>query len=174
MKKRHIGRVSVSADFIGHIGLYTIGYILGISINEMLMRKWDDTKNVTSYVPLSSILIYQKLINLRLEKLMCEKLWKWKIFMHFLTLFYVSVLNRYRPIMQLSYRYRHRYRPIWKSDISVVIGIGRYEKMLIGRPLKKCINYECKTIYEYSVEFLNEALRSPNHKTCFNFALKCQ
>ena len=66
---------------------------------------------------------------------MCEKLWKWKIFMHFLTLFYVSVLNRYRPIMQLSYRYRHRYRPIWKSDISVVIGIGRYEKMLIGRPL---------------------------------------
>ena len=36
MKKRHIGRISVSADFIGHIGLYTIGYILGISINEML------------------------------------------------------------------------------------------------------------------------------------------
>ena len=66
---------------------------------------------------------------------MCEKLWKWKNFMHFLTLFYVSVFNRYRPIMQLSYRYRHRYRPIWKSDISVVIGIGRYEKMLIGRPL---------------------------------------
>ena len=135
MKKRHIGRVSVSADFIGHIGLYTIGYILLLSLNEMLKRKWDDTKNVNSYVPLSSILIYQKLINLRLEKLMCEKLWKWKIFMHFLTLFYVSVLNLYRPIMQLSYRYRHRYRPIWKSDISVVIGIGRYEKMLIGRPL---------------------------------------
>ena len=39
MKKRHIGRVSVSADFIGHIGLYTIGYILGISINEIHMRK---------------------------------------------------------------------------------------------------------------------------------------
>ena len=25
----------------------------------------------------------------------------------------------------------------------------------------------------FSVEFLNEALRSPNHKTCFSFAQKC-
>ena len=124
MKKRHIGRVSVSADFIGHIGLYTIGYILGISINEMLMRKWDDTKNVTSYVPLSSILIYQKLINLRLEKLMCEKLWKWKILMHLLTLFYASVLTsvlaNYAIVisvsanMKIRYNSGYRHQPIWK------------------------------------------------------------
>ena len=129
MKKRHIGRILVSADFIGHIGLYTIGYILGISINEMLMRKWDDTKNVTSYVPLSLILIYYKLINLRLEKLMCEKLWKWKILMHFLTLFYVSVLTSvsadYAIVisvsasvsadMKIRYIGGYRYRPIWKN-----------------------------------------------------------
>ena len=128
-KKRHIGRVSVSADFIGHIGLYTIRYILGISINEMLMRKWDDTKNVTSYVPLSSILIHWKLIYLRLEKLMWEKLWKWNFFMHFLILFYVSVLTsvsaNYAIVisvsasvsadMKIRYISGYQYLPIWKN-----------------------------------------------------------
>ena len=80
---------------------------------------------------------------------MCEKLWKWKFFMYFLTIFYVSVLTSvsadYAIVisvlasvsadMKIRYIGGYRYRPIWKSDISVVIGIGRYEKMLIGRPL---------------------------------------
>ena len=35
-----------------------------------------------------------------------------------------------------NYRYQHRYRPIWKTHISVIIGIGRYEKTMIVRPLK--------------------------------------
>ena len=51
--------------------------------------------------------------------------------MHFLTLFYVSVLTSvsadYAIVISVSAN--------MKSDISVVIGIGRYEKMLIGRPL---------------------------------------
>ena len=37
--------------------------------------------------------------------------------------------------MQKIYRYRHRYRPIKKPNLSVIIGIGRYEKRVIGRPL---------------------------------------
>ena len=32
----------------------------------------------------------------------------------------------------------YRYRPIRKFNLSVIIGIGRYEKMLIDRTLKKC------------------------------------
>ena len=37
--------------------------------------------------------------------------------------------------MEIVYRYRHRYRPIRKLYLSVLIGIGRYEKRLIVRPL---------------------------------------
>ena len=124
--------------------------IIGDYRYRPIWKNRDRSPTTYEEMRLSSILIYWKLINLRLEKLMCEKLWKWKIFMHFLTLFYVSVLNRYRPIMQLSYRYRHRYRPIWKSDISVVIGIGRYEKMLIGRPLLcnlSIVHIFCKILF---------------------------
>ena len=66
---------------------------------------------------------------MRLEKLMCEKLWKWKNFMHFLTLFYVSVLTSvsadYAIVisvsasvsadMKIRYIGGYRYRPIWKN-----------------------------------------------------------
>ena len=34
-----------------------------------------------------------------------------------------------------NYRYCHRYRPISKTHKSVVIGIGRYGKTMIVRPL---------------------------------------
>ena len=37
--------------------------------------------------------------------------------------------------MGMINRYRHRYRPIRKLQLSVIIGIGRYEKKVIGRPL---------------------------------------
>ena len=37
-----------------------------------------------------------------------------------------------------TYRFRYRYRPIREMDLSVIIGIGRYEKRLIGRTLNLC------------------------------------
>ena len=60
---------------------------------------------------------------------MCEKLWKWKNFMHFLTLFYISVLTSvsadYAIVisvsasvsadMKIRYIGGYRYRPIWKN-----------------------------------------------------------
>ena len=60
---------------------------------------------------------------------MCEKLWKWKFFMHFLTFFYVSVLTSvsadYAIVisvsasvsadMKIRYIGGYRYRPIWKN-----------------------------------------------------------
>ena len=39
---------------------------------------------------------------------------------------------RYQPIFR---HYQYRYRPIKKLHLSVIIGIGRYEKKVIGRPL---------------------------------------
>ena len=37
--------------------------------------------------------------------------------------------------MGMINRYRHWYWPIRKLQLSVIIGIGRYEKKVIGRPL---------------------------------------
>ena len=43
--------------------------------------------------------------------------------------------HRHQPIWQSQYRYHNQYRPKWKSEISVVIGIGQYEKRFIGHTL---------------------------------------
>ena len=85
---------------------------------------------------------------------MCEKLWKWKIFMHFLTLFYVSVLTSvsadYATVisvsasvsadMKIRYIGGYRYRPIWKNayrsptSVSVLIAIFLF---IISKVCKK-------------------------------------
>ena len=61
--------------------------------------------------------------------------------------FFIMFLKKYYNIMYIGYRYRYRpirqkiisvfyrYRPIRNLNLSVIIGIGQYEKKLIGRPL---------------------------------------
>ena len=50
-------------------------------------------------------------------------------------LIYIGYRYRYRPIRQKIISVFYRYRPIRNLNLSVIIGIGQYEKKLIGRPL---------------------------------------
>ena len=59
--------------------------------------------------------------------------------------FLLYFLKKYYNLIYIGYQYRsirqkiisvfYRYRPIRNLNLSVIIGIGRYEKKLIGRPL---------------------------------------
>ena len=62
---------------------------------------------------------------------------KKKFLLYFLKNYYnlMYIGYRYRPIRQKIISVFYRYRPIRNLNLSVIIGIGRYEKKLIGRPL---------------------------------------
>ena len=62
------------------------------------------------------------------------------------------------------------YRPIWKSEISVVIGIGQYEKWLIGHYLSDSISEEklkldWKKEKSTSWSILVQAACGPNYRS---------
>ena len=48
---------------------------------------------------------------------------------------YIGYRYWYQPIRQKIISFFYRYRPIRNLNLSVIIGIGQYEKKLIGRPL---------------------------------------
>ena len=70
---------------------------------------------------------------------------------------YIGIGYRYRPIRKKLY---HWYGPIQKFNLSVIIGIGRYEKMLIDHTLDPNNQYNLTafkiTIYVYRTKPRND------------------
>ena len=102
-------------------------YIIGISEDGVYINMLHKSKN------LARILVYKIWVILKNQCLKCmlQKQKKIFIFLHKITFYKFTIYRyRYRPIWQLLYRHHNRYQPIWKSEISVVISIGRYEKGL--------------------------------------------
>ena len=79
--------------------------------------------------------------------------------LHFIKFTMYRYLHQYRQIWQLLYWYYNRYQQIWKSEISVVIGMGQYEKRLIGRTLSThMVNWDWTQIALTSIIY-QECLR---------------
>ena len=88
-------------------------------------------------------------------------------------LLFILILWAKNYILYYRYRcYRYRYRPIWKSSYRYFIGIGRYEKKLIGRTLDVPLKRLSQDVYWNWYHNWNEVIYKEcnvlrTHKTVF-------